>query len=87
MAERIRQLGATVLAAPSLAEIPALIARIARLWAELHEADRELALELARKLPLTHIKTMIQSLSTLMQLFAVSVLGHLNRAEGKTDKK
>lgn len=36
---------------PAPPELPTLIARIARLWAELHEADRDLALELARKLP------------------------------------
>jgi len=33
-----------------------LVARIARLWAELHEADRDLALEVARKLPTMEIR-------------------------------
>jgi len=32
-------------------DIPLLVARIARLWAELHEFDREMALEVARSLP------------------------------------
>ena len=49
--DRIPSLGAVVIHVPSPPELPTLIARIARLWAELHEADRELALELARKLP------------------------------------
>jgi hypothetical protein len=55
MPDRIPALGATVLAVPKPQEIPALVARIARLWAELHEADPDLALELARKLPSTKI--------------------------------
>lgn len=53
--ERIGDLGATVFAVPAREDIPALVARIARLWAELHEADPELALELARKLPTVRI--------------------------------
>lgn len=49
--DRIGTLGATVFAVPRADEVPDLVARIARLWAELHEYDRELALELARHLP------------------------------------
>jgi hypothetical protein len=54
--DRIDRLGATVLRVPAANEPPELTARVARLWAEIHEADRELALEIARKLPLMHIK-------------------------------
>ena len=50
------QLGATVCKVPEPGEIPALVARIARLWAELHEADRELALAVARSLPHMEIR-------------------------------
>lgn len=53
--DRLRALGANVDRVPTAAELPTLIARIVRLWAELHEADRELALELARKLPTAEI--------------------------------
>jgi len=49
-------LGAVVLNVPAREELPALVSRVARLWAELHEADRELALELARKLPEMEIR-------------------------------
>lgn len=55
MPDRIPLLSAAVIRVPAPHELPALVARIARLWAELHEADRELALELARKLPDTTI--------------------------------
>lgn len=55
-ADRIPELGAVVIAVPAPSELPTLVARIARLWAELHEADRDLALELARKLPGMTIK-------------------------------
>jgi hypothetical protein len=41
---------------PEKAELPDLIARIVRLWAELHEADPALARELARKLPVAEIR-------------------------------
>ena len=51
MADRIKRLGATVFKTPGRDELPDLVSRIARLWAELHEADRELALEVAAKLP------------------------------------
>jgi hypothetical protein len=51
MADRIPKLGATVFKVPAPAQLPDLVARVARLWAEIHEADRELALELAHKLP------------------------------------
>ena len=51
MADKIKQLGAAVLRVPKTEELPELISRIARLWAEIHEADRELALEILRKLP------------------------------------
>lgn len=50
-ADRIPALGMAMISAPAPSELPALIVRIARLWAGLHEADRDLALELARKLP------------------------------------
>ncbi|MBK8246275.1 MAG: hypothetical protein IPK85_02530 [Gemmatimonadetes bacterium] len=49
--DRIDKLGATVWRVPDKGDLPDAIARVARLWAEIHEADRELALELARKLP------------------------------------
>jgi hypothetical protein len=42
--------------APDPAELPDLVARIVRLWAELHEADPALARELARKLPGAEIR-------------------------------
>jgi hypothetical protein len=51
LTDRLRGLGATVMAVPTPDTLPELVARIVRLWAELHEADRQLALELARKLP------------------------------------
>ena len=54
--DRIDELRATVFDVPSPDALPDLIARIARLWAELHEADAELAAELARKLPATEIQ-------------------------------
>ena len=41
---------------PEPQDFPDLVARIARLWAELHEADPEMALELARKLPAMQIR-------------------------------
>lgn len=44
-------MGAIVLRVPERDEIPTLVARIARLWAELHEADPELALRVAAGLP------------------------------------
>ena len=47
---RINGLGAQVMRVPEREEIPELVARITRLWAELHEADAALARELARKL-------------------------------------
>jgi hypothetical protein len=50
------QLGATVLKVPEPGEIPALVARIARLWAELHEADPNLARAVARSLKDMEIK-------------------------------
>jgi len=56
MAERVGRLGATVFKVPSPAELPDLAARVARLWAEIHEADPELALEIARKLPTMEIR-------------------------------
>lgn len=56
MPDRIPALGAIVLVVPARDALPDLLARIARLWAELHEADPELALELARKLPETKIE-------------------------------
>lgn len=56
MPDRIHGLGATVLEVPAPDQLPALIGRVARLWAEIHEADRELALELARKLPEMEIR-------------------------------
>ena len=53
--DRIKSLAAEVFATPKEDEIPDLVAKIARLWAEVHEFDNELALELARKLPETQI--------------------------------
>jgi hypothetical protein len=50
------QLSATVFKVPEPGEIPALLARIARLWAELHEYDRDLALVVARSLPRMEIR-------------------------------
>lgn len=45
-----------VLRVPPAADLPDLVARIVRLWAELHEADPALARELARKLPAAGIR-------------------------------
>jgi hypothetical protein len=45
-----------VLQVPTEDDVPALVARIARLWAELHEYDRELALTVARSLPSMEIE-------------------------------
>jgi hypothetical protein len=53
--DRIQNLGAMVAKIPDRADWPNLIARIARMWAELHEADQALARELARKLPAMRI--------------------------------
>jgi hypothetical protein len=49
--DRLHDLGANVIRVPERSELPELVARIVRLWAELHEADAPLARELARKLP------------------------------------
>lgn len=54
--DRLTALGATVVRVPPRDEWPALVARITRLWAELHEADPALARELARKLPRAEIR-------------------------------
>ncbi len=43
--ERIKELGANVSKIPNPEEISILVPRIIRMWAELHEADRDLALE------------------------------------------
>lgn len=56
MPDRIKDLGTMVFQVPEAKDFPELVARIARHWAELHEADRELALELARKLPMMRIR-------------------------------
>lgn len=56
MTDRIHQLGTMVFQVPEPKDFPDLVARIARLWAELHEADAALALELARKLPAMQIR-------------------------------
>jgi hypothetical protein len=53
--DRIQSLGATVYRVPSREELPDLIARITRLWGELHLADPDLAKELVRKLPTAEI--------------------------------
>lgn len=45
------KLGAVVSKVPNPDELPTLVAKIARLWAELHEANPSLALEVARALP------------------------------------
>lgn len=55
MRDRIPALGASVYQLPEAKDLPLLVARITRLWAELHEADAALALELAAKLPLMRI--------------------------------
>lgn len=57
MPDQITALGSDVwdTEMPTEAEIPQMIADIARIWAHLHEMDCELALELARKLPLMTI--------------------------------
>lgn len=54
--DRITDLGAVVKNVPKQGELPALVSRITRLWAELHEADPALARELARKLPAAKIE-------------------------------
>lgn len=56
MTERIKRLGAAVSVVPAPDALPDLVSRIARLWAELYTADRDLALELARKLPTMEIR-------------------------------
>jgi hypothetical protein len=56
MTDRIPALGAMVFHVPEPKDFPELVARIGRLWAELHEADPALALELARKLPTMQIR-------------------------------
>lgn len=56
MVDRIHRLGTMVFQVPEPQDFPDLVARIARLWAELHEADPEMALELARKLPAMQIR-------------------------------
>ncbi len=53
--DRLHGLGANMIRAPELTELPELVALIVRLWAELHEADAALARELARKLPTARI--------------------------------
>lgn len=52
---RIEKLSATVFNIPGPDQLPVLLGRIARLWAEVYLADPALALELARKLPETEI--------------------------------
>lgn len=54
--DRIFDLSATVFETPPREALPNLIGRVARLWAEIATADRELALELARKLPTMEIR-------------------------------
>ena len=53
--DRIQSLGASVYRVPPREELPDLIARITRLWGELHLADPDLARELVRKLPTAEI--------------------------------
>lgn len=55
MPDRLERLGATVFRVPAADELPDLVARVARLWAEIHAADPDLALEIARKLPTMEI--------------------------------
>lgn len=55
MTDRIHELGAVVTRIPAPDELPDLVARVARLWAEIHAADPELAAELARRLPDTDV--------------------------------
>jgi len=47
---RLHDIGATVLEVPPSAAIPGLAARIIQLWAELHEADGDMATDLAEML-------------------------------------
>lgn len=54
--DRIQRLGATVFRVPAAEELPALVSKVARLWAEIHEADAALAEELARALPEMEIR-------------------------------
>lgn len=54
MADRIPVLAALVTRIPD-PSMPNLCARVARVWAEIHLADPDLAAELARKLPETEI--------------------------------
>ena len=56
MTDRIHELGTMVFLVPEPKDFPTLVAKIARHWAELHEADPALALELARKLPTMQIR-------------------------------
>lgn len=55
MTNRIYKLGAIVTRTPLPHELPDLVSRITRLWAELHTADPDLAAELAQRLPDTEI--------------------------------
>ena len=55
MSDQIKHLSAIVTKRPNQSDLPDLVARVARLWAEIHTADPELAIELAQKLPETEI--------------------------------
>lgn len=53
---RLKEIGANVWKTPGPEELPVLISRVTRLWAEISEADRDLALQLAAMLPTMKIR-------------------------------
>ncbi len=57
MKHRLVRLGARVETVPTAAELPALVAAVARHWASIHLADPDLARELLRRLPRMQIST------------------------------
>lgn len=67
---RLKEIGANVWKTPEMEELPGLISRVARLWAEISEADRDLALQIAAMLPtmkirrVRHINVDVVSLKT-----------------------
>ncbi|WP_105415224.1 hypothetical protein [Neorhizobium sp. T25_27] len=67
---RSKEIGANVWKTPEIEELPGLISRVTRLWAEISEADRDLALQVASMLPtmkirrVRHVKVDVASLKT-----------------------
>lgn len=53
---RLKEIGANVWKTPETEELPGLISRVTRLWAEISEADRDLALQIAVMLPTMKIR-------------------------------